>query len=189
MKKFFKILITVILVVAIVLIGYGLYKMTNGFAEPVKSFYLKVDDEPVYSFGTGYTFFSDEKLDVEVKEVVSGGDNDYTVKVIPNKMPGKNFYLRGNYGYFAVSDLTDGFNVEKTETGFSLSVKEGTSLYVLCNILTNALDMPFDDTFGTKGYDDMFTLVVQAGNSIITIDFNVMDKVCGVELEDENIVF
>ena len=188
MKKFFRILITFVLVGAIAFGGYALYKMTNGFSEPVKSFYLRVNGNSIYSFGQGYSFGADEQLNVEVKEVVSGGAKDYTVKVVPNKMPGKNFNIRDNYGYFAVSDLTDGFNVEKTETGFSLSAKEGTSIYVLCNILTNALDMPIDDSLGIKGYDDMFTLIVRAGNVIITVDFSVKDLVSGVEL-DESIVF
>ena len=188
MKKFAIILITVVLIGAIGFGIYALFNLTNGFSEPVKSFYLKVDGNNIYSFGTGYSLDSDRELNVDVNEVVSDGAKDYAVKIIPNKISGKNFELRQNYGYFAVSDLTNGFDIERNDNGFVLSVKDGTSMFSLCNILTNALDMPFDNSFGTKGYKNMFTLVVSCGNSVITIDFTVNDVVSGVDL-DESIVF
>ena len=186
-----KILINFIIGVFLTFLVLGfsfLFVFTEGFSKPINSFYLMINDKLIYYADTGLSFSSDNELQVDVK-FLSFESKDYTVKVIPNKVSGKNFAVKEGVKYFSISDLTKGFDIIKNDTGFTIKVKSGPSDCFLSNILHNVLDVPADDSFVKNVYYDMFILVVNSGESIITVDFSLSDKVTGVVVSDERIEF
>ena len=142
-------------------IGFVAY-FTNGFKSDFKTFYISVDGKDIMESDGGYKVSKDKPLEVKVKYVFSAGSNqkkEYSVKVVPNIIDGRDFTFsdgKEEKSFQSVEDITSGFDIKKTESGFTVSPKGNTVEEVLKVVYPNG---KFDNV-NEKGYENMFTLVV-----------------------------
>ena len=180
------ILIVLALIAAIGAIAY----FTGGFTGEFKTFYLNVGDRDILTSASGFQVSVDEPLTVNVKYTFAeDGVNGYSVKVVPNALTGKDFDFTVDgipYSYQAESDLTAGFEIEESESSFTLKPK-GTLNEVMAAVYPNS---EIEDLTG-KGYENMFLLVVDSynGESTVTLAFSIIEDVSGIEIKPGNIYF
>ena len=173
-------------------IGFVAY-FTNGFKSDFKTFYINVDGKDVMESDGGYKVSKGKPLEIKVKYVFSGATNqkkEYSVKVVPNTIDGRDFTFsdeKEEKSFQSVEDITSGFDIKKTESGFTVSPKGNTVEEVLKVVYPNG---KFDNV-NEKGYENMFTLVVTSydGNASVKLNFSLLSKVCGVTLNKEGILF
>ena len=188
--KFSKIisyfLIVVILVGAIGFLAY----YTNGFTGGIKTFSVECNGKEVKTSASGFEMTENEPLTVNIKYAF-GGENvsGYSLKVVPNKLAGKDLDFKVDeylYSYQAEKDLTDGFDVEYGENTFTIKPK-GNLTGILQAIYPNNVV----ENCTMYSYENMFTLVVYSydGESSVLLNFSVPEKVTGIELDKEVIVF
>ena len=181
------------LLVLIVLVGV-VARFTNGFTDDFKTFYLKVEDKEIMSTSGGYEITRATPMQAEVKYTFSFATDEnkgYNVKIVPNaadKSKDFSFSVNGeNRQFQAETDLTDGFEIEKSESSFQVTPK-GKNLTGVLQAIYPELDTAHIEE---KAYNDMFALVVSSYNekSSITIYFTLSSKVTGIRLDKEAIVF
>ena len=181
------------LLVLIVLVGV-VARFTNGFTDDFKTFYLKVEDKEIMSSSGGYEITRAKPMQAEVKYTFSFATDEnkgYNVKIVPNaadKNQDFSFTVNGeNRQFQAETDLTDGFEIEKSESSFKVTPK-GENLTGVLQAIYPGLDMAYIEE---KAYNDMFALVVSSYNekASVTIYFTLSSKVSGIRLDKEAIVF
>ena len=181
------------LLVLIVLVGV-VARFTNGFTDDFKTFYVKVEDKEIMSNSGGYEITQSKPMQVEVKYTFSFATDEnkgYKVKVVPNaadKSKDFSFTVNGESKSFqSMQDLTDGFEIEKSESTFKVTPKGENLTGVLQTIYPGLNTAHIEE----KAYNDMFALVVSSYNekSSVTIYFTLSSKVSGVRLDKEAIVF
>lgn len=173
-------------------IGFVAY-FTNGFKSDFKTFYITVDGKDIMESDGGYKVSKGKPLEIKVKYVFSGATNqkkEYSVKVVPNTIDGRDFTFsdgKEEKSFQSVEDITSGFDIKKTENGFTVSPKGNALEEVLKSVYPNG---KFDNV-NEKGYENMFTLVVTSydGNASVKLNFSLLSKVCGVTLNKEGILF
>ena len=182
-----------IVLVVIILVGVAA-RFTNGFTDDFKTFYIKVEDKEIMSSSGGYEITSAKPMQVEVKYTFSFATDEnkgYNVKIVPNaadKSKDFSFTVNGeNRQFQAETDLTDGFEIEKSESTFRVTPK-GENLTGVLQAIYPGLDTVHIEE---KAYNDMFALVVSSYNekASVTIYFTLSSKVTGVRLDKEAIVF
>ena len=182
-----------IVLVVIIIVGV-VARFTNGFTDDFKTFYLKVEDKEIMSNSGGYEITRAKPMQVEVKYTFSFATDEnkgYNVKIVPNaadKSKDFSFTVNGeNRQFQAETDLTDGFEIEKSESSFRVTPK-GENLTGVLQAIYPGLDMAHIEE---KAYNDMFALVVSSYNekSSVTIYFTLSSKVTGIRLDKEAIVF
>ena len=182
-----------IVLVLIVLVGVAA-RFTNGFTDDFKTFYVKVEDKEIMSGSGGYEITRAKPMQVEVKYTFSFATDEnkgYNVKIVPNaadKSKDFSFTVNGeNRQFQAETDLTDGFEIEKSESTFRVTPK-GENLTGVLQAIYPGLDTVHIEE---KAYNDMFALVVSSYNekASVTIYFTLSSKVTGVRLDKEAIVF
>ena len=182
-----------IVLVVIILIGV-VARFTNGFTDDFKTFYLKVEDKEIMSGSGGYEITQSKPMQAEVKYTFSFATDEnkgYNMKIVPNaadKSKDFSFTVNGeNRQFQAETDLTDGFEIEKSESSFRVTPK-GENLTGVLQAIYPGLDMAHIEE---KAYNDMFALVVSSYNekSSVTIYFTLSSKVSGIRLDKEAIVF
>ena len=181
------------LLVLIVLVGV-VARFTNGFTDDFKTFYIRVDGKEIMSSANGYEITPERPLHAEVKYTFSFATDEnkgYNVKIVPNaadKSRDFSFTVNGeNRQFQAETDLTDGFEIEKSESSFKVTPK-GENLTGVLQAIYPGLDTAHIEE---KAYNDMFALVVSSYNekASVTIYFTLSSKVSGVRLDKEAIVF
>ena len=182
-----------IVLVAIIIVGVAA-RFTNGFTDDFKTFYVKVEDKEIMSNSGGYEITSAQPMQAEVKYTFSFATDEnkgYNVKIVPNaadKSKDFSFTVNGESKSFqSLQDLTDGFEIEKSESSFKVTPK-GKNLTGVLQTIYPGLDTA---RIEEKAYNDMFALVVSSYNekSSVTIYFTLSSKVSGVRLDKEAIVF
>ena len=182
-----------IVLVLIVLVGVAA-RFTNGFTDDFKTFYIRVDGKEIMSSANGYEITPERPLHAEVKYTFSFATDEnkgYNVKIVPNaadKSRDFSFTVNGeNRQFQAETDLTDGFQIEKSESTFKVTPK-GENLTGVLQAIYPGLDTAHIEE---KAYNDMFALVVSSYNekSSVTIYFTLSSKVSGIRLDKEAIVF
>ena len=185
------ILYALIILVLIGIMGFIIY-FTGGFTTDFTGFYATVDGEDVMSTGSNFRMKTDDPLQVEVKYVFASPNDeakDYSVKIVPNAIDGKDFDFRLNgdlYSFQSEKDLTAGFTIKRDGSTFTVSPK-GNLTEILAAVYPN-------DTIGDctdKAYENMFTLVVTSynGEAEVRIHFTVTESIRGVILDKEVIEF
>lgn len=174
--------------IVIVLIGF-LAKYTGGFTGGFKTFSVECEGREISTSASGFETTIGKPLTVDVKYNFDSSASGYSIKVVPNKLAGKDFdfKLDGDvYSFQAEKDLTNGFNVEYEENSFTLTPK-GNLTEIMQAIYPNKV---VEDCV-QYGYKDMFTLVITSynGESSVFLNFTVPEKVTGIELSQEVIVF
>ena len=192
-NKTIRILNYVLLSLLVVgVIGFVAY-FTNGFKSDFKTFYINVDGKDVMESDDGYKVSKGKPLEIKVKYVFSGATNqkkEYSVKVVPNIIDGREFTFsdeKEEKSFQSVEDITSGFDIKKTESGFTISSKGNSVEEVLKAVYPNG---KFDNV-NDKGYENMFTLVVTSydGKANVKLNFSLSSKVSGVTLNKESILF
>ena len=181
------------LLVVIIIVGV-VARFTNGFTDDFKTFYLKVGDKEIMSGSGGYEITRAKPMQAEVKYTFSFATDEnkgYNVKIVPNaadKNQDFSFTVDGESKSFqSLQDLTDGFEIEKSESSFRVTPK-GENLTGVLQAIYPGLDTAHIEE---KAYNDMFALVVSSYNekASVTIYFTLSSKVTGVRLDKEAIVF
>ena len=181
------------LLVVIIIVGV-VARFTNGFTDDFKTFYLKVGDKEIMSGSGGYEITRAKPMQAEVKYTFSFATDEnkgYNVKIVPNaadKIQDFSFTVDGESKSFqSLQDLTDGFEIEKSESSFRVTPK-GENLTGVLQAIYPGLDTAHIEE---KAYNDMFALVVSSYNekASVTIYFTLSSKVTGIRLDKETIVF
>lgn len=182
-----------IVLVVIIIVGV-VARFTNGFTDDFKTFYIRVDGKEIMSTAGGYEITPGKPLRAEVKYTFSFATDEnkgYNVKIVPNaadKSKDFSFTVNGeNRQFQAETDLTDGFEIEKSESTFKVTPK-GENLTGVLQAIYPGLDTAHIEE---KAYNDMFVLAVSSynGKSSVTIYFTLSSKVTGIRLDKEAIVF
>lgn len=177
--------------VLLVVVGV-IVRFTGGFTSDFKTFYVSVDGKDVLTTAGGYEVTNEKPLTVDVKYTFgsAGGDvSGYSVKVVPNVIENEDFdfTLNGDvYSFQAETDLTAGFEIERGETSFTLTPKGG-----LTEILQAVYPSYEVGDCRDKSYKDMYALIVTSynGKASVKLCFSVLEKVMGITLDKDIIVF
>ena len=181
------------ILVLLVFIGvFGLIaKFTDGFTSDFKTFYVSVNGKDVMTSQNGYVVTPSEPLKVDVKYTFAFNKNEtkgYSIKIIPNKTDEDfDFSVDGETHFFGdEKDLTNGFVIDKREQSFTVVPKGGTPLEIL-----KAVYPENEVTCESKGYNDMFTVIVTSynGESSVKLNFALERRVTGITLDKEVIEF
>lgn len=182
-------IITFILIVGILLgaIGFLAY-YTDGFTEDVNTFSVECDGRQVMNSANNFKASVEEPMTVKVKYTFSD-EKGYSVKVVPNSLAGKDFGFKvdgQDYSYQAQKDLTDGFIIEYGEESFTIKPK-GNLTGILQSIYPNSIV----EDCSRHSYENMFGLIVYSHDqqSSVRLNFSVLEKVMGVQLDKEEIIF
>lgn len=182
----------VILLVIIAVIGVFAY-FTNGFQSDFKTFYVNVNGKDVMTSKGGFLATSSKPLKVDVKYTFGAlnkeESKDYSVKIVPNKIEGKDFYFTVDgeeKNFQSETDMTSGFIIEKNEKSFTVKPVSNELLGVLSAVYGKEIT-----DCESKGYEDMFTLIVTSYNNEaqVTLQFSLPSKVAEIILSEEVIEF
>ena len=193
MTKTTKIITYIAIVLAVITVIGVVAHFTNGFTSDFKTFYVTVDGKDVMTSAGGYRVTSSKPLEVDVKYTFGALNNkvdkDYSLKIIPNNIPDKDFTytVDGEMKYFqSETDLSDGFEIDKGEKSFRIKPKGET----ISEVLSAVYGKEVTDC-ENKGYTDMFTIIVTSynGEASVKLDFSLAIRVAGITLDKEAILF
>lgn len=180
----------VILLVIVAVIGVFAY-FTNGFTSDFKTFYVSVNGKDVMTSSSGYVITPQEPLSVDVKYTFAFNQTEtkgYSVKIVPNKTDEDfDFSVDGETHYFGdEKDLSNGFVIDKQEKSFTVTPKGSTPLEILQAIYPES-----EVTCESKGYNDMFTLIITSynGESSVKLNFALERRITGITFDKEVILF
>ena len=191
-KKVTKVIAYILVVLVIAGVIGVIVRFTGGFTSDFKTFYVSVNGKDVLSTAGGFQLTKDNPLTVDVKYTfgTAGGDvNGYAVKVVPHVVDGQDFdfSLDGQiYSFQAETNLTAGFDIEYGKNSFTITPKG-----IVADVLQAVYPNKEIGGCEGKGYVDMYSLIVTSynGESSVTLHFTVIEKVAGLELDREVIVF
>ena len=193
MTKTTKIITYIAIVLAVITVIGVVAHFTNGFTSDFKTFYVTVDGKDVMTSAGGYRVTTSKPLEVDVKYTFGALNNkvdkDYSLKIIPNNIPDKDFTytVDGEMKYFqSETDLSDGFEIDKGEKSFRIKPKGET----ISEVLSAVYGKEVTDC-ENKGYTDMFTIIVTSynGEAIVKLNFSLAIRVAGITLDKEAILF
>ena len=193
MTKTTKIITYIAIVLAVITVIGVVAHFTNGFTSDFKTFYVTVDGKDVMTSAGGYRVTTSKPLEVDVKYTFGALNNkvdkDYSLKIIPNNIPDKDFTytVDGEMKYFqSETDLSDGFEIDKGEKSFRIKPKGETIAEVLSAVYGKSVT-----DCENKGYTDMFTIIVTSynGEASVKLGFSLAIRVAGITLDKEAILF
>lgn len=193
MTKTTKIITYIAIVLAVITVIGVVAHFTNGFTSDFKTFYVTVDGKDVMTSAGGYRVTTSKPLEVDVKYTFGALNNkvdkDYSLKIIPNNIPDKDFTytVDDEMKYFqSETDLSDGFEIDKGEKSFRIKPKGET----IAEVLSAVYGKEVTDC-ENKGYTDMFTIIVTSynGEASVKLDFSLAIRVAGIALDKEAILF
>ena len=185
-----KVITWVVILLLLVTVGGAIAYFTGGFTSEFKTFYLNVDNKDIMTSASDYSITQDKPMKVNVKYTFAeDGANGYSVKVVPNVLPGKDFDFTidgETYSFGAESDLTAGFDIEYSDSSFTIAPK-GSLNEVMASLYP---DSEISDC-SNLGYKNMFLLVVESYNkeSAVTLAFFIPENVTGIEVYPDHIYF
>lgn len=193
MTKTTKIITYIAIVLAVITVIGVVAHFTNGFTSDFKTFYVTVDGKDVMTSAGGYRVTTSKPLEVDVKYTFGALNNKvdkgYSLKIIPNNIPDKDFTytVDGEMKYFqSETDLSDGFEIDKGEKSFRIKPKGETISEVLSAVYGKSIT-----DCESKGYTNMFTVIVTSynGEASVKLDFSLAIRVAGITLDKEAILF
>ena len=193
MTKTTKIITYIAIVLAVITVIGVVAHFTNGFTSDFKTFYVTVDGKDVMTSAGGYRVTTSKPLEVDVKYTFGAlnnkDDKGYSLKIIPNNIPDKDFtyIVDGEMKYFqSETDLSDGFEIDKGEKSFKIKPKGETISEVLSAVYGKSIT-----DCKSKGYTNMFTVIVTSynGEASVKLDFSLAIRVAGITLDKEAILF
>lgn len=193
MTKTTKIITYIAIVLAVITVIGVVAHFTNGFTSDFKTFYVTVDGKDVMTSAGGYRVTTSKPLEVDVKYTFGALNNkvdkDYSLKIIPNNIPDKDFTytVDGEKKYFqSETDLSEGFEIDKGEKSFRIKPKGETISEVLSAVYGKSIT-----DCESKGYTNMFTVIVTSynGEASVKLNFSLAIRVAGITLDKEAILF
>ena len=193
MTKTTKIITYIAIVLAVITVIGIVAHFTNGFTSDFKTFYVTVDGKDVMTSAGGYRVTTSKPLEVDVKYTFGALNNkvdkDYSLKIIPNNIPDKDFTytVDGERKSFqSETDLSDGFEIDKGEKSFTIKPKGETIAEVLSAVYGKSIT-----DCESKGYTDMFTVIVTSynGEASVKLDCSLAIRVTDITLDREAILF
>lgn len=193
MTKTTKIITYIAIVLAVITVIGVVAHFTNGFTSDFKTFYVTVDGKDVMTSAGGYRVTTSKPLEVDVKYTFGALNNKvdkgYSLKIIPNNIPDKDFSytVDGEMKYFqSETDLSDGFEIDKGGKSFRIKPKGETIAEVLSAVYGKSVT-----DCENKGYTDMFTIIVTSynGEASVKLNFSLASRVTGITLDKEAILF
>ena len=193
MTKTTKIITYIAIVLAVITVIGVVAHFTNGFTSDFKTFYVTVDGKDVMTSAGGYRVTTSKPLEVDVKYTFGALNNKvdkgYSLKIIPNNIPDKDFTytVDGEMKYFqSETDLSEGFEIDKGEKSFRIKPKGET----ISEVLSAVYGKEVTDC-ENKGYTDMFTIIVTSynGEASVKLNFSLAIRVAGITLDKEAILF
>ena len=193
MTKTTKIITYIAIVLAVITVIGVVAHFTNGFTSDFKTFYVTVDGKDVMTSAGGYRVTTSKPLEVDVKYTFGALNNKvdkgYSLKIIPNNIPDKDFTytVDGEMKYFqSETDLSDGFEINKGEKSFRIKPKGETISEVLSAVYGKSIT-----DCESKGYTNMFTVIVTSynGEASVKLNFSLAIRVAGITLDKEAILF
>lgn len=190
--KTVKIISYIVLALIFVAVCGCIVYFTGGFTSDFKTFYVSVDGKDIMTTANDYKLSMDIPTQVNVKYTFGALNKDisgYSVKVIPNAIDGKNFDFTVDgqvYSYQAESDLTNGFEIEESETAFTIKPKGGIN-HILGAIYPDCEISDCRD----KAYQNMYSLVVTSynGTASVKINFSIDEPLYDIILDKGEITF
>lgn len=180
----------VILLVIVAVIGVFAY-FTNGFTSDFKTFYVSVSGKDIMTSSSGYVITPQEPLSVDVKYTFAFNQSEtkgYSVKIVPNKTDENiAFSVDGETHYFGdEKDLSNGFIIDKQEKSFTVTPIGSTPLEILKAVYPES-----EVSCESKGYNDMFTLIITSynGEASVKLNFALERRVTGITFDKEVIQF
>ena len=193
MTKTTKIITYIAIVLAVITVIGVVAHFTNGFTSDFKTFYVTVDGKDVMTSAGGYRVTTSKPLEVDVKYTFGALNNKvdkgYSLKIIPNNIPDKDFTytVDGEMKYFqSETDLSEGFEIDKGEKSFRIKPKGETISEVLSAVYGKSIT-----DCESKGYTNMFTVIVTSynGEASVKLNFSLAIRVAGITLDKEAILF
>ena len=187
----------VVLLVVVLLVGVlgVVFKLTNGFNESFKTFYIEYNGKQILTEKSKMSLARGEDHVFTVKYLFDGKgeeQNDYSVKVIPNldiEESNFDFNIDGKpYSYIGIKDLTKAFKIKKEVGKFTLSIPENETMLSVLQKLYPEKTITMEETFKSLPY--VFSLVISSYNEKVTycIDFTFLVAATGVEFEEGEII-
>lgn len=181
----------ILVVIMICAIGFVVYLVTspNGVSS-LSSIYVSINDKEILNHASGYTIDSKSATLIGVHYDFDFDESDngnYTVKVVPNKIDGKDFDVVQDgrpFSYQAIKDLTAGFEINKANDCFTIKARGGIQ-----QILSYVYPNSSIEDCSSFAYVDMFTLLVSSGNKTVSIDFSVVEYTQGIRLDKYQIIY
>ncbi len=179
-----KTVITIILyaLLAAVIVGAIalIYKYTNGFNEDFKTFYVEYDGKQLLTSDTAMEFEPDKKYRYNVKytfDTEESEPKDFTVRVLPNYTKDFEFTVDDRkYLYSKAKELTEAFEIEKSDTFFEIHIKQQSLISVLSLVYGKPeVNVPTD--LDAKN-EYPYKLVISSYNGNVT--YNIRFKIKGV---------
>ena len=193
MTKTTKIITYIAIVLAVITVIGVVAHFTNGFTSDFKTFYVTVGGKDVMTSAGGYRVTTSKPLEVDVKYTFGALNNkvdkDYSLKIIPNNIPDKDFTytVDGERKSFqSETNLSDGFEIDKGEKSFKITPKGETIAEVLSAVYGKSIT-----DCESKGYTDMFTVIVTSynGEASVKLNFSLAIRVAGITLDKGAILF
>ena len=190
--KTVKIISYIVLVLIFVAVCGCIVYFTGGFTSDFKTFYVSVDGKDIMTTAADYKLSMETPMKVDVKYTFGALNKDvsgYSVKVIPNAIDGKNFDFTVDgqvYSYQAESDLTNGFEIEESETAFTIKPKGGIN-HILAALYPDSEISDCRD----KSYQNMYSLIVTSynGTASVKINFSIDEPLYDIILDKGEITF
>ena len=190
--KTVKIISYIVLALIFVAVCGCIVYFTGGFTSDFKTFYVSVDGKDIMTTANDYKLSMDIPTQVNVKYTFGALNKDisgYSVKVIPNAIDGKNFDFTVDgqvYSYQAESDLTNGFEIEESETSFTIKPKGGIN-HILAALYPDSEISDCRD----KSYQNMYSLIVTSynGTASVKINFSIDEPLYDIILDKGEITF
>lgn len=175
----FLIVVYILLVMALLSGVVFVFRLVGGLNDGLTDFYIVIDGVEVRQTEFECTFNTDKDYLIECKYLSSKISNDkkgYSVKVVPHITDDTNFsYFKNgvSYNYESVKDISDGFNIKKKETSFTITFsREDNPLSVLKKVL-NDDSLTTDEAFDYS--QTYYTLIVTSadGRETYNVNFNI----------------
>ena len=174
------------------------FRFSNGFEEEFKSFYVTYDGKAIFATESELYFShgKDYRFDVKYTFEFSGYDETetkgYSVKIVPNVEDKTDFMFMVDgeeYLYSNVTDLTKGFEIDKQDSYFVLSITDSMSLESVLEMVYGK-DVEFSTGVSRpSGY--LYTLMISSYDESVMyyIDFAFSLGATGIKLDINEVVF
>lgn len=169
-----------VVILLVVAVGGVVYLSKNGGVDLTpKTFTVSYEGEVIDSEKSGLDL-GDSPLNFAVTTALT---QDYTLQIVPAPEVDFDFIKDGSAYLFAMEpDLTPGFNIEYTDTGFS--VRPSGGIVGVLSVIYGGADISCSEL--PEG--DLFQLQISSGSKMVKINFRSVVNVTGVTLTDEEIL-
>ncbi len=161
--------ILIVLGIVIAVISLFTYQIKT-YKGNVDSLCLVINGQKINTSSSDFVVSSDNSLRVDVLSPLELKP-EYTIEIIPNKLPGKNFYITLSdiykIEYFDEPELTDGFIIDKYDDFFTIK-SIGTLTDIFQNYYVN-----YVANCDNYVYDNMFTAIVTSNNKSVSFNFSI----------------